>query len=138
MTAHYKAPSEGGLTFEAFIQILMPFYLSIYYLALAQCYVGDLSKANNSLDNLFAIHQLKSKIEIDFNKDSSEEVEDIKGDIAFDNITFFYNGNKKKRIISNLSYSIPYGKHIGILGFSGSGKSTLIQLIGNLLYLKLP
>ena len=129
MAAHYKAPSEGGLTFEAFIQILMPFYLSIYYLALAQCYVGDLSKANNSLDNLFAIHQLKSKIEIDFNKDSSEEVEDIKGDIAFDNITFFYNGNKKKRIISNLSYSIPYGKHIGIVGFSGSGKSTLIQLI---------
>ena len=122
---HHKS-----LTFQEFIQILMPFYLSIYYLALAQTYVGDLSKANTSLKNLFEVYQQKSKTNINFDlPPPSEEANRIKGDIKFDNVTFFYSGNKRRRIISNLSLSIPYGKHIGIVGLSGSGKSTLIQLI---------
>ena len=126
----WRIYNHKNLKFEEFIQILMPFYLSIYYLALAQTYVGDLSKANNSLNNLFDVHQLKSKINTNFDlPPPKEEANRIKGDIRFDNVTFFYSGNKRKRIISNLSLSIPYGKHVGIVGLSGSGKSTLIQLI---------
>ena len=122
---------KGKLTFSDFVQVLMPFYLSLYYLSVAQVYIGDLAKANNSLNNLYQIHEMRTFIE---NKDIVEHETttnqlNIKGDITFNNVSFAYSGNRKKKILNKFSYHIPNGKHIGIVGFSGSGKSTIIQLI---------
>lgn len=122
--------ANGKVSFGDFIQILMPFYLCLYYLSVAQCYIGDLTKANSSLKNLYEVHELKSNIKADFvNTLNIQDSASIKGDISFQNVSFSYTGNKKKKIISNFNLNIPYGKHIGIVGFSGSGKSTIIQLI---------
>ncbi|MFW9939608.1 MAG: ABC transporter ATP-binding protein [Candidatus Thorarchaeota archaeon] len=54
-------------------------------------------------------------------------IESLNGDIIFDNVSFGYTPDH--RILKNISFSIPSGKTIAILGTTGSGKSTIINLI---------
>jgi len=51
----------------------------------------------------------------------------LKGDIEFDNVSFGYTS--EKRILKNVSFNVPAGKVLAILGTTGSGKSTIINLI---------
>ena len=52
-------------------------------------------------------------------------------DIEFRNVTFAYPGASP--ILENVSFKIPAGTTLGILGSTGSGKSTLMQLLDRLL-----
>lgn len=54
-------------------------------------------------------------------------MQQIKGNIIFDNVTFSYNTNKP--IFVNKSITIKSGEKIGLVGYSGGGKSTFIKLI---------
>ncbi|MBQ4044381.1 MAG: ABC transporter ATP-binding protein [Clostridia bacterium] len=47
--------------------------------------------------------------------------------IEFKNVTFSYNGKKKD--LCNVSFTLPRGATLGIIGPTGAGKSTLIQLL---------
>ncbi len=47
--------------------------------------------------------------------------------LVFENVNFSYN--KVKNNLSNISFSLPRGGTLGIIGSTGSGKSTIIQLI---------
>lgn len=50
-----------------------------------------------------------------------------KGEIEFRKVSFLYaNG---RRVLDNVSFSIPSGTRVGILGPTGSGKSTLLSLL---------
>lgn len=55
------------------------------------------------------------------------ELEALHGDIEVKNVTFRY-GNRKP-VLSNVSFSIPQGKKVAIVGSSGSGKSTVAKLL---------
>jgi ATP-binding cassette subfamily B protein len=68
--------------------------------------------------------------------DSAPEIEDspdaipiqsMNGEIVFDNVSFGYTS--EHRILKDLSFKIPAGKKLAILGTTGSGKSTIINLI---------
>ena len=56
-----------------------------------------------------------------------QELESIEGTIELKNITFRY-GNRKP-VLQNISFNIPQGKKVAIVGASGSGKSTLAKLL---------
>ncbi|MCT4662029.1 MAG: type I secretion system permease/ATPase [Tissierellales bacterium] len=55
----------------------------------------------------------------------------IKGNIEFQNVTYRYRPNTPEAI-KNLSFRIPAGKTVGVVGRSGSGKSTLLKLVQRL------
>lgn len=68
--------------------------------------------------------------------DSAPEIEDssnaipiksVKGEIIFENVSFGYTS--EHRILKDVSFKIPEGKKLAILGTTGSGKSTIINLI---------
>lgn len=62
-------------------------------------------------------------------KDSgSLVVERAKGDIAFNSVSFSYAG-KEEKAINNISFQIPQGKTVALVGRSGSGKSTIATLL---------
>lgn len=48
------------------------------------------------------------------------------GEISFENVGFTLEGN---RILEDVSFTIPQGKTLGIMGATGAGKSTIVNLI---------
>jgi len=55
----------------------------------------------------------------------------IKGSIEFKNVTFTYD-DTNITALKNISFKLPQGKTLAILGNTGSGKSTIINLIARL------
>ena len=56
----------------------------------------------------------------------------FKGAIAFDNVGFRYT-EEGPLVLKNISFSIPAGSTLAIVGRTGSGKSTLVEMIPRLL-----
>lgn len=50
----------------------------------------------------------------------------IRGDIAFEDVSLVYDGN---RILDHVSLELPLGSKLGILGATGSGKTSLVNMI---------
>lgn len=53
-------------------------------------------------------------------------VTDFKSEIKFENVTFRY---ETENVLKNITFSIPKGKTIALVGQSGSGKSTIADLV---------
>jgi len=74
------------------------------------------------LDNIY-----KSPIEKEVDKTYITR-EHIKGDIEFRNVSFAYPATEYL-ILDNVSFKIPAGETVAILGSNGSGKTTLLKLL---------
>ena len=59
--------------------------------------------------------------------DSKEsESKDHTGELSFENVSFEIDG---KQVLSDVSFKIPKGKTLGIMGATGAGKSSVVNLI---------
>ena len=67
--------------------------------------------------------------------DSEDTIENIKGDINFENVTFSYE-EEKGDVLANLNLTIKQGENIAIVGPSGGGKTTMCSLISRFYELK--
>ncbi|MDC3178396.1 ABC transporter ATP-binding protein/permease [Pelagibacteraceae bacterium] len=75
------------------------------------------------MENMFNL--LKEKNNIDDN--GSEHLKNNNAEIIFKNIFFGYEN--KRTIIKNISFGIPEGKSLAIVGPTGAGKSTISKLL---------
>ena len=83
--------------------------------------LSDMSKAGVSFARVdYIIHG---------KEEAYEQGQDIPSnrDITFSHVSFSYT--KSKKVLDDISFTIPEGSTIGILGGTGSGKSTLVQLL---------
>ena len=60
-------------------------------------------------------------------EDEQQEITGVDGDIEIKNLTFRY-GNRKPAL-DNISFTIPKGQKVALVGASGSGKSTIAKLL---------
>src|SRR5690606_19236873 len=60
-----------------------------------------------------------------------EQHVDIKGEISFNNVSFTYE-NTGITALKDISFTLPAGKTLAILGKTGSGKTTLAELVARL------
>ena len=95
---------------------------------MAQVYVGDMTKAKESLLNLYKVINTEPKIDISKKEDSIVPTE-IKGHIKFTNVTFAFPSKPDIRVLDNVSFEVNPGQCVAFVGTSGSGKSTIVQLI---------
>lgn len=56
-------------------------------------------------------------------------IDQIKGDIAFNDVTFEYDDRSGKHVLNHVSFNVKAGSKVAFVGPSGSGKSTLCNLI---------
>ena len=79
--------------------------------------MASINRVMDLLDTPITIHQGDIRL----------PVENVRGELLFDNVTFAYQD--REPVTQNLSLHIPAGKTIAIVGSTGSGKSTLIKLL---------
>ena len=60
-------------------------------------------------------------------RERAEELDDVKGNVALENVSFGYE--KAKIIIHNLNLNADAGKLVAIVGPTGAGKTTIINLL---------
>ena len=87
--------------------------------------ISEMSKAGVSLDRIRYIMQSPEE------QDGGQGLTpDMSGDIAFSHVSFAYEGGAE--VLHDLSFTVPAGTTLGILGGTGSGKSTLMLLLDKL------
>ncbi|CEO39625.1 lipid A ABC transporter ATP-binding protein/permease MsbA [Photobacterium kishitanii] len=76
-----------------------------------------------------ACHTLFDLMDLETEKDNGKhEVERVKGDVSVQNVTFTYP-TKDTPALRNVSFELPAGKTVALVGRSGSGKSTIANLL---------
>ncbi len=60
------------------------------------------------------------------NKEDAVVLEKVIGEVTFENVSFAVDG---KEILEDISFHLPAGKTLGIMGATGSGKSSIINLL---------
>ncbi|MBQ8518294.1 MAG: ABC transporter ATP-binding protein [Agathobacter sp.] len=53
-------------------------------------------------------------------------LDEVKGEITFEHVSFSVD---EKEILEDISFTVPQGKTLGIMGATGSGKSTIVNLM---------
>lgn len=108
----------GLLTFVVILLRLLPLSLEINFLR------GQLSFSLASFDRIFNLLHPDGKPYI---RDGNYPFTGLRQAIALRNVTFGYEPDRP--VIRDVSFEIPKGKTIALVGGSGSGKSTLSKLL---------
>ncbi len=87
--------------------------------------LSEMSKTGVSMQRLLAI--MASPAERDA---PGADTPDMTGDVVFDHVSYGYPGHPE--LLHDISFTIPAGTTLGILGGTGSGKSTLAHLLARL------
>ena len=80
-------------------------------------------------DGISGYKRFREIMEVKPEKDypGARNIENIKGDICFENVDFSYN--KGQQVLKNISFTVPHGKTVALVGGSGGGKTTVCHLI---------
>ncbi|MBR0396902.1 MAG: ABC transporter ATP-binding protein [Eubacterium sp.] len=120
---------QGSLTAGGFIAFLSyNALISLPVRGLGRV-ITEMSKAEISIDRLRYI--MNAEEEQDGVPVDSLGSLRVQGDIVFSHVSFTYPG-RDHEILHDISFTVPAGKTVGILGSTGSGKTTLLSLLNRL------
>jgi len=113
---------QGSMTVGDFVAFMA--YLSMLtWPTIALGWVINIfERGSASMGRMNQIFQSKPEIR----DESSSTLSTLEGHIQVNNLTFSYNGAP---VLKNVSFEIPAGQTLAIVGRTGSGKSTLVNLL---------
>lgn len=85
------------------------------------------SECLNSLQRLFEITEASPEVK---ESDNPVTIEHMKGEVEFKDVSFSYVENRK--VIDGVTFNVPVGSTLGIVGHTGAGKSTIANLLTRL------
>lgn len=102
----------------------------IFYLALMIAPIVQMSNVGSQLTEALAgldrTEELMNMQAEDDDENRTVVLEKLKGDVAFNNVSFAYQ--EDKNVLHNISFNAPSGSVVALVGSSGSGKSTIAGL----------
>ena len=119
----YLAYREG-LQVEVVVAFLL--YLSLFYAPVTGLanLLESMQQSLAGAERVIAI--LDAPVEIK-NKPDAKDLENVKGELAFDHVSFAYDENIP--VLKDISFHCPAGKMLALVGPTGVGKTTMTQLI---------
>ncbi|GEN57516.1 putative ABC transporter ATP-binding protein YknU [Halolactibacillus alkaliphilus] len=87
--------------------------------------VNQFSQAKAAGERLLDILEAEESITTKLSANTGDE---IKGDIVFDHVTLKYT-EEDDAALKNISFHVPQGKVVGLIGSTGAGKSSITQLM---------
>ena len=89
------------------------------------------SQLSEALAGLDRTEELMNMTEEENPEERTITIEKIKGDIEFKDVSFAYE--EEKEVLHNITFSVPSGSVVALVGSSGSGKSTIAGLAASFL-----
>ncbi len=119
-----KHVRAGALTIGSLL-VVMTYIAQMYQpLQLVTGKITDLQSWMTSLDRCFALLDHAPEIA---ESEHARPIVRARGEFEFRSVSFEYSGSG--RGLRNLSFKIPAGSRVGIVGATGAGKTTLLNLI---------
>ena len=84
----------------------------------------EIRQALVNVERMFSLLKQKPAV---VNREGAQRLQPQGGAIRFENVNFSYHG--KRQILHDISFDLPAGHKMAIVGPSGSGKSTLARLL---------
>ena len=118
---------QGGLTLGQLVAF-------INYLITTMTPLTMMTQLSNTWANGYASARridevLDSVAEVQEDPNAQALPEEAQARVAFNNVSFYYNGSNERTVLKNINLAAEPGKTIAILGATGAGKSSLINLI---------
>src|SRR6056297_44890 len=119
--------SDGSLTAGGLVSFVS--YTAIIGAAIAGLgnFYTELLGAMGATERIREILREEGEIE-DIVLEKSPKI-DVKPEIQFNDVTFSYPSRPDIRVLDQLSFSVPKGGKVALVGVSGAGKSTVFQLL---------
>lgn len=87
--------------------------------------INMLSQGVASVERIQEVFNEKPEI---FDREDAEDVEHVKGELTFSNLTFIHRGHSEPTL-KDISLEVPAGTTLAVIGRTGNGKSTLVNLL---------
>ena len=100
---------------------MLQLYMPLHFLGFVY---REIKHSLADMEKMFSLLTEREEI-----KDKSDALDLVQGDasVRFENVNFSYESNRQ--ILFNMSFDIPAGHNIAVVGHSGSGKSTISRLL---------
>ncbi|KAM3331857.1 hypothetical protein ACQJBY_027635 [Aegilops geniculata] len=118
---------HGQSSFGDVFKVFFALVLATIGVSQTSAMATDSTKAKESAISIFAL--LDRKSEIDSSRNEGLTLDEVKGNIDFQHVSFKYPTRPDIQIFSDFTLHIPSGKTVALVGESGSGKSTVIGLL---------
>lgn len=113
------------------------FGVVIQFIMYARMFSNPISQIANAVNALQATSAASERVfeffdqeelEDESHKKENLDISNLKGDIEFENVTFYYDGNDMPTI-KDFSASVKSGQKVAIVGPTGAGKTTIVNLL---------
>jgi len=114
----------GELTVGDFVLVntfLLQLYLPLNFLGSAY---REIKHSLTDMEDMFTLMDANAEVE---DAPGAPTLDAAKGEVRFDNVTFAYD--PRRPVLKNVSFTVPSGKSVAIVGASGAGKSTISRLL---------
>lgn len=85
-----------------------------------------LQGAFTAIDRIFGLFDEQQRIS------GHQELPLLRGEVVFKDVSYGYDQSKSSLVLKNLSFVLPAGQSLALVGKTGSGKSTIIKLVAKL------
>lgn len=119
---------QGTMTYGDFVSFTLFLGFMIAPIVQMSNIGSQLTEAMAGLDRTQELMEMKEE---DDDENRVNELGEIEGNMAFENVSFAYEENKE--VLHNISFTAPKGSVTALVGSSGSGKSTIAGLVATFL-----
>ncbi|MEQ1747146.1 MAG: ABC transporter ATP-binding protein [Saprospiraceae bacterium] len=121
--------ARGVLSDEVTIgtMVAFPLYISMLYrpIRMLADRFNTLQMGLIAAERVFKLLETKDTLQ----NDGTLAPARLRGDLTFENVWFSYSGRAEESVLKNVSFRIPHGNTLAIVGSTGSGKTTIISLL---------
>ena len=121
-----SAISQGRLTTGQFTSFIAALFLSYQPAKKLSRVNANLQQAIAAAARIFEMLDTHSEV---VERPGAVALPKLSQGVAFEHVTFQYEDRDQRRILRDVSFEVPVGQMVAIVGLSGAGKTTLVNLI---------